>query len=131
MLVTVTLRMLVSKAMGAGGITDTLGSTPPSVPIWIQLGPDALGSGTPPSRPSLGHHDGNPAVVAAGTMPTSVRFETPGTVGGGQNAPTVGGYWAVPPVLPHARNHERLKVRSLATLRMRKRYGLGSTVILG
>src|SRR5579871_4054011 len=109
--------------MGVGGMTAGAGSTPPSVPMTTQFGPMLAGSGTPPVRPSLGHWTGKPDVVTAGTIPTSVPGAMPVPAkGAGQVAPTVGVYW----LMPQAWNHERLKVRSLATLKMRKRYGFGS-----
>src|SRR5579864_8210152 len=74
MLVTVTLRGLVSKAMGDGGTVSTFARKPPSLPITFQFGPMAAGSGTPLSCPYefVGHHAGKPGVGTAGTIDTSV-----------------------------------------------------------
>ena len=44
---------------------------PPSVPISTSFGPRLAGSGTPPSRPSVGQVAGNPVVLAAATIGTS------------------------------------------------------------
>ena len=48
------------------------GRNPPSVPTWIQEGPIVAGSGTPPTLPSEGQRAGNPLVLMAGTILTSV-----------------------------------------------------------
>src|SRR5512140_2148003 len=40
------------------------GSRPPSVPIWVILGPAVAGSGTPPARPSAGQESGQQVVPA-------------------------------------------------------------------
>ena len=51
-----------------------MGSKPASFPICINAGPAVVGSGTPPSLPSVGQVSGNPGVGTAGTILTSVLF---------------------------------------------------------
>ena len=41
--------------IGVAGITTGAGSSPPSLPIWIQGGPAVRGSGAPPALPSAAH----------------------------------------------------------------------------
>ena len=42
-------------------MTTGTGSKPPSAPSWMIGGPAVVGSGTPPSRPSVGHSVGQQA----------------------------------------------------------------------
>jgi len=102
------------QSIGWFGITAGAGRNPPSVPIWIHSGPAVAGSGTPPSRPSVGQSSGKPAVGAAGTILTSVLVRPSLLV-----------------VVPSASYICRFQKRSLAAFSMRRRYDFGWTVTDG
>src|SRR3974390_3041202 len=67
----VIVRRKYSYPTGVFGRIAGAGRKPPSLAIWIIVGPTALGLGTPPSRPSVGQREGSPVPGAAFTMGTS------------------------------------------------------------
>src|SRR5450759_1794767 len=101
---------------GVLGSTAACGRKPPSLPICTMAGPLEAGSGTPPSRPSVGQLAGRPLLGTAGTMATSPA------------SPSV----SVPfdfHICPFdfAQYIWRLRVRSLEAFSIRNRYALGPT----
>ena len=62
-----------SSPTGVGLCVTACGSRPPSLPIWIITGPAVRGSGTPPTRVSVGQRAGQPPVIdgCAGSILTS------------------------------------------------------------
>ena len=93
----------VIQVMGWLGITAGAGRKPPSLPIWIQLGPAGLS-----------------AVSGVGY-----------TVGSSCAAATSAALSATSVPVASATYHCRFQNRSLAALRIRSRYGRGCRVTVG
>jgi hypothetical protein len=67
------LGLRFSRPTGVGLCVTVCGRSPPSLPNWIITGPAAPGSGTPPTRVSVGQRAGQPPLIdgCAGSMVTS------------------------------------------------------------
>ena len=112
----------VTQVMGWGGMTTGAGRKPPSVPNWIQFGPSVPASGVGKTVGSA-----RAAATSAGFSATSVQA-TPVLSGAGFGL--VARLHGMP-LASTALYSDRLKKRSLAAFRMRRRYAFGSTVSVG